>query len=138
MTTAQLAADTQRITDHDAIAEVVGLYIDGAAQGDAEKLRRAFHPDAQMYGAVGATRFDIPIAQFIDMAVEHPGDVDGTFRGRILSITQAGDAACATVAEDGFWGRLSFVDFFTVNRIDDRWQITNKTFAHTGGEMPAE
>jgi hypothetical protein len=138
MTTAQLAADTQRITDHDAIAEVVGLYVDGAARGDADKLRRAFHPDAQMYGSVGDQRFDIPISQFIEMAVQQPGDVDGTFRGRIVSITQAGDAACAMVAEDGFWGALSFVDFFTVNRIDDRWQITNKTFAHTGGELPAE
>jgi hypothetical protein len=136
MATAQLAADTERITDHDAIAEVVGLYIDGAAKGDADKLTRAFHPDAQMYGAVGEMRLDIPIAQFIDMAAQRPGDVDGTFRGRIVSIDQAGDAATATVAEDGYWGRLSFVDFFTLNRVEGRWLITNKAFAHTGGEMP--
>jgi len=28
------------------------------------------------------------------------------------------------------------VDYFTVARIDGRWQITNKTFAHTGGMPP--
>jgi hypothetical protein len=36
------------IDDHDAIAATVQLYIDGSAQGDADKLAEAFHPDAQM------------------------------------------------------------------------------------------
>ena len=38
---------------------------------------------------------------------------------------------------EGFWGTLSFVDFLTLSRSDGRWRIVNKTFAHTGGEMPA-
>jgi hypothetical protein len=29
------------------------------------------------------------------------------------------------------------VDFFTLCRHEGRWRIANKTFAHTGGEMPA-
>jgi hypothetical protein len=32
---------------------------------------------------------------------------------------------------------VSFVDFFTLSKIDGRWQIVNKTFAHTGGVPPA-
>jgi hypothetical protein len=59
-------------------------------------------------------------------------------RGRITSIVQAGDAATATVVEDGFWGTLSFVTFLTLSRIEGRWRIVNKNFAHTGGEMPAQ
>jgi Putative lumazine-binding len=28
-------------------------------------------------------------------------------------------------------------DFFTLAQIDGAWKIVNKTFAHTGGELPA-
>ena len=28
-----------------------------------------------------------------------------------------------------------FVDYFSVARIDGRWQITNKTYAYTGGPL---
>src|SRR5438034_999336 len=48
-----------------------------------------------------------------------------------------GDAAFVVLEEEGFWGALSFVDFFSLARIDGNWKIVNKTFAHTGGELPA-
>jgi hypothetical protein len=30
---------------------------------------------------------------------------------------------------------LSFVDYFSVVRIDGSWRIVNKAFAHTGGTL---
>jgi len=45
-------------------------------------------------------------------------------------------AAVVTLAEDGCWGQVSFVDYFNLARFGDTWKITNKTFAHTAGEMP--
>lgn len=42
----------------------------------------------------------------------------------------------AAVAEDGFWGSVSFVDFFNLAKIDGCWVIVNKTYARTGGEPP--
>ena len=124
------------IDDYDAIAATVQLYIDGSAQGDPAKLSEGFHPDAQMYGAVGDDRYDEPITEYIKLVADSPGGE--TLRARITSIVQAGDAASATVAEDGFWGTLSFVTFLTLSRIEGRWRIVNKNFAHTGGQMPAE
>ena len=124
------------IDDYDAIAAAVQLYIDGSARGDAAKLNEGFHPDAQMYGAVGDDRYDEPITEYIKLIAESPGGE--TLRARITSIVQAGDAASAIVVEDGFWGTLSFVTFLTLSRIDGRWRIVNKNFAHTGGQMPAE
>jgi len=124
------------IDDYDAIAATVQLYIDGSAQGDATKLSEGFHPDAQMYGAVGNDRYDEPITEYIKLMADAPGGE--TLRARITSIVQAGDAATATVVEDGFWGALSFVSFLTLSRIEGRWRIVNKNFAHTGGQMPAE
>jgi hypothetical protein len=124
------------VDDYDAIAATVQLYIDGSAQGDAAKLTEGFHPDAQMYGAVGDDRYDEPITEYIKLVADSPGGE--TLRARITSIVQAGDAASATVVEDGFWGTLSFVTFLTLSRIEGRWRIVNKNFAHTGGAMPAE
>ena len=124
------------IDDYDAIAATVQLYIDGSAQGDAAKLAEGFHPDAQMYGAVGDDRYDEPITEYIKLMAESPGGE--TLRARITSIVQAGDASSATVVEDGFWGNLSFVTFLTLSRIEGRWRIVHKNFAHTGGQLPAE
>lgn len=125
------------IEETDAIAHAIQLYIDGMARGDQAKLADAFHPEARMYGALGAQRFDVPITEFAKILTESPADADGTFRARVTSIVMIGDVACATVVEEGFWGTVSFVDLLTLCRIEDRWRIVSKTFTHTGGEPPA-
>lgn len=126
---------TDVIDDHDEIVKVLRLYVDGASKGDAAKLKQAFHPATRMFGQLAGARVDIPISDFIAMAVGQPADT-GSYRARVLSVTQAGDAAAAVVAEEGCWGSVSFVDFFTLARIDSRWKIVSKTFAHIGGQMP--
>jgi hypothetical protein len=124
------------IGDYDAIRQVVQLCLDGEAQGDVAKLKEAFHEDARMFGDLAGTRYDVPIQALFDMAAEGPADT-GNYQSRILSVTQVGPVATATVTEEGYWGTVSFVDFFSLCRIDGAWKIVNKTFAHTGGEPPA-
>ena len=124
--------------EQSAITEVVQLYIDGSRDGDADKLRRAFHPDARMFGSLAGQRIDVPIDEFFALASGRPADVDGTYEARLVSLEQVGDAATAAIEETGFWGTLSFTDFFALSRIDGEWKIVNKTFAHTGGEPPAD
>jgi hypothetical protein len=136
-TAQQCAHDGTTIEDVEAIAAVVQLYIDGCAKGDIAKLVRAFHPDAQMYGAIGDQRFDVPMTEFFKIITATPGGTGGGFRARISSLAHVGDAATATVIEEGFWGTLSFVDLLSLSCSDGRWRIVNKTFAHTGGELPA-
>jgi hypothetical protein len=124
------------IDDYDAIRHVVQLCLDGEATGDVGKLREAFNRDAWMFGDLAGTRYDVPIQTLFDMAVEAPADT-GNYRSRILSIAHLGDVATATVAEEGYWGTVSFVDFLSLCRIEGTWKIVNKTFAHVGGEPPA-
>jgi len=124
------------VHDYDAIRDVVQLCLDGEANGDVAKLQQAFHADARMFGSLAGERYDVPIQGLFDMAAEGPADT-GSYRSRILSIHQVGDAASATVAEEGYWGTVSFVDFFSLCRIDGTWKIVNKTFVHVGGEAPA-
>jgi Putative lumazine-binding len=128
-------ATTAQETDQ--ITRAVNLYVEGVRDGDAAKLREAFHPDAHMWGSMAGQRYDEPVTELIAMVDGKPVDVDGSFRAQIASVEQTGDAAAVTLTEEGFWGTVSFVDFFSLARIDDTWKIVNKTFVHTGGEPPA-
>jgi Putative lumazine-binding len=128
-------ATTAQETDQ--ITRTVDLYVQGVREGDAAKLREAFHPESRMWGSLGGQRFDVPIAEMIAMFDGKPADVDGSYEARVTSVEQTGDVASAVLVEDGFWGTVSFVDCFSLALIDGTWKIVNKTFAHTGGEPPA-
>ena len=54
----------------------------------------------------------------------------------VRTVDIIGDAGVAVLVEHDYLG-CDFVDYFTVGCIDGRWWITNKTYAHTGGSMPA-
>jgi hypothetical protein len=124
-------------TERAAIEAAIQLYIDGASKGDADKINETFHEAAWMYGSVSGQRFDMPAGKLAETVAAQPLDSDGRFSARITSLEQVGDVARVTLEENGCWGSLSFVDYFTLTKIDGTWKIVNKTFAHTGGEMPA-
>jgi len=134
MSTQAPAATETAVDDYDAITMVVQQYIDGSAVGDTSKLEQVFDPDARMYGALGHDRIDIPVQELFKMMANMP--MGPAYRARITAVHQAGDAAFAVVAEDGCWGTVSFVDFFSLANISGTWKIVNKTFAHTGGTPP--
>jgi hypothetical protein len=123
------------VDDYDAICRVLQLCTEGEAKGDVGKLQEAFHADARMFGSIAGTRYDVPIEELFELAESEPADT-GTYRSRILSVQQTGDAAVGVVAEEGYWGSISFIDYFQLARIDGDWKIVCKLFAHTGGEPP--
>ena len=125
-----------QVTDEfDAIAHVIELYTEGTATGDVSKLQEAFHKDARMFGSSGGNRIDVPIEEFFKRAQKRPAGT--SYKARLLSVNQVNDAAIAILAIDGFWGSASFIDFFSFSRMNGVWKIVNKTFAHTGGQMPS-
>jgi Putative lumazine-binding len=127
--------DVTVVDEYDAICRTVQLCLDGEARGDVDKLRAAFHPDARMFGSLAGERYNVPIQELFDLAASAPADT-GSYRSRILAVQQTGDAAFATVAEEGYWGTVSFVDYLSLARVDGTWKIVSKLFAHTGGEPP--
>ena len=128
-----LAADV--VDDYDAICRVAQLCTEGEATGDVAKLRDAFHADARMFGSLAGTRYDVPIEELFSLAESSPADT-GNYRSRVLSVQQTGDAAVGVVAEQNYWGTVSFIDYLLLARIDGSWKIVCKLFAHTGGEPP--
>ncbi|HMD44942.1 MAG TPA: nuclear transport factor 2 family protein [Acidimicrobiales bacterium] len=128
----------QTIEDYDAIVAVVHLYGEGTARGDVKVLAEAFHDDARMFGHVEGHRLDVPIAEYFSLAEKWPADADDTYTVRVISVDQVGDVAVAVVVEEGVWGDVSFIDFFSLARIDDEWKIVSRAFSHTGGSMPTD
>jgi hypothetical protein len=123
------------VDDYDAICRVLQLCTDGESKGDVAKLQEAFHADARMFGSIAGERYDTPIEELFALAESSPADT-GNYRSRVLSVQQTGDAAVGVVAEEGYWGSLSFIDYFLLARIDGVWKIVCKLFDHTGGEPP--
>ena len=116
--------------DLEEVTRVLNLYIDGAGNGIADDLWLAFHQSARWFGSMDGVEYDIDKEGFTELMVVTPGNPSSS---KIVDIQIAGTAAIATVEEEGFWGTLSFTDFFTLAILEGRWQITCKTFAHTGG-----
>ena len=125
---------SQVISDLDEVTALIQLYIDGS-NGDVDKLRKAFHPDAWMMGHVGPMDTYMPITDFFGLVASQPGLAGPNYRAIIRSIDLSGDAGVAVLAETDYMG-CDFVDYFAVARVDGRWVITNKTYAHTGGQPP--
>jgi len=123
------------LQDLESVRAVIQLYIDGA-NGDVEKLKRAFHPDARMMGHIGTIETYVPITDFFAEVAQQPGMAGPKFKAVIRTIDITGDAGVAVLVETDYAG-CDFVDYFSVARIDGRWQITNKTYAHTGGQPPS-
>src|SRR3954470_12193303 len=128
---------SRAVVDDEAIATVLRLYIEGAANGDAAKLKEAFHEHARTYGSLNGSRYDIPGAEMIALEERSPRNSDGRYTAHIMSIEQAGDVATATLEEDGCWGTASFTSFLSLVKFDDRWQIVARVFAHVSGTLPS-
>ena len=116
--------------DLEEVTRVLKLYIDGAGNGNADYLWSAFHESARWFGSVDGVDYDMDKEGFTAMMVEQPGNPSSA---KIVDIQIAGTAARATLEVEGFWGTISFTDFFQLAKFDGRWQITCKTFAQTGG-----
>jgi Putative lumazine-binding len=123
-----------QLQDIAAVRALVQAYIEGAS-GDAAKLKEAFHPDARMFGHIGEMETYVPITDFIGMVEASPSMAGPNYSADIRTIDLVGDAGVAVLVEHDYSG-CDFVDYFTVARIEGRWWITCKTYAHTGGTLP--
>ena len=129
------SVSAQNLQDIADVRALIQLYVEGS-NGDGDKMRQAFHPDAHMFGHIGAMDTYEPITDFTKLVEAQPGLAGPNYRADIRTIDLVGDAGVAVLVETDYFG-CDFVDYFTVARIDGRWWITNKTYAHTGGTPPA-
>jgi hypothetical protein len=113
------------LTDHDAIADVIQIYVDGAISGKGEDMKPAFHQDATIFGYVGPDLFAGPIQQLFDWNDENGPATD--LQARIANIDLIGTVATVRL-ELNNWTGHRFTDLFTLLKIDSEWRIMNKVF----------
>ena len=113
------------LSEYDAITNTVQQYIDGGKSGRGAEMKPAFHPDATIFGYVGADLFAGPIEQLFDWNDQNGPATE--LQARIASIDIAGTVATVRLELDNWTGHR-FTDMFTLLKVDGEWKIMNKVF----------
>ncbi|MEQ9091073.1 MAG: nuclear transport factor 2 family protein [Balneola sp.] len=112
-------------TEKELITDTINDYIEGTSYGNQDQVRKAFHPDLNLY-SVRNGKLNVWFGQdYIN------GITDGRDTGRkgeILSIDYENDVAVAK-AEIIIPGRdAPFIDYFILAKIEGKWIIIHKAY----------
>ena len=61
-----MSTSPKTVSEYDAIAETVQRYVEGGKSGRGADMKTAFHPDATIFGYIGADLFAGPIQKLFD------------------------------------------------------------------------
>ena len=127
-----LAQQNADKTDTQLITETLLDYIEGTANGEPERLRKAFHPAFNLYTVNKDSLWIRSGEQYI--ANIKPGEKSNRI-GRILSIDIEKDAAMAK-AEIVVPNWRIFTDYFLLLKYQGYWKIVQKSYSWR--EIPKE
>lgn len=116
------------------ISETLMDYIEGTGNGDPARLRRAFHPDFNLYAVYEMDSLIIRSGEKYIQAVK-PGEKT-TRIGRIVSIDYEKDAAIAKVEIVVPNWRI-FTDYFLLLKYKGSWKIVHKSYTWREYPKPA-
>ncbi len=111
-------------SDAEQIKEILLDYIEGTANGQPERLRRAFHPDFNLYTVAKDTLWIRSGQQYI--ANFKDGEKNNR-KGQIISIDIENDAAIAK-AKISIPGKI-FTDYFLILKYQGAWKIVHKSYS---------
>lgn len=118
---------TSSKTEFEKITETLMHYIEGTANGQPDRLRKAFHPDFNLYTVTEEGKLRIRSGQ---KYISYFKQDEKTNRiGRIISIDFEKDAATAKV-EVLMPGRGIFIDYFLLLKYQGDWKILHKIYTH--------
>lgn len=118
-------------SDIQQITETLMDYIEGTANGEPNRLRRAFHPDFNLYTVTEADSLRIRSGEAY-IANFKEGEKANRI-GRIISIDYENDAAIAK-AEIVIPNWKIFTDYFLLLKYEGSWKIVQKSY--TSREYP--
>ena len=114
----------QAQSDKEAVTATAMDYIEGTSNGEPDRLKRAFHEGAALYGVNddGSMR-RVPIAQYISYF--KPG-VKNDRKGKIVNIDIVNNAA--NVKIEILSGPWKYTDYLLLLKLDGAWKIINKSY----------
>jgi hypothetical protein len=113
------------IEELDNIRKTANLYAEGLQQGNVDLLKKAFHPQAMMYGP----GMIVSIQGMFDYvnaspAPEKSGEPHQCF---ITKIDCTGNAASVEMAQQSYQG-INYINYFQLLKLDGQWVIVSKSF----------
>jgi hypothetical protein len=125
LTYSPLQAQTQSTShEFEQISATLMDYIEGTANGEPERLRKAFHPDFNLYTVTRDSLWIRSGEKYISNI--KPGEKANRI-GRIISIDYEKDAAMAK-AEIVIPGWRIFTDYFLLLKYEGSWKIVQKSY----------
>ncbi|NND10868.1 MAG: nuclear transport factor 2 family protein [Flavobacteriaceae bacterium] len=113
------------------ISETLMDYIEGTGNGEPDRLRKAFHPDFNLYTVTAEDSLRIRSGEKYISNVKK-GEKNSRI-GRIISIDYEKDAAIAK-AEILIPNWRVFTDYFLLLKYEGNWKIVHKSY--TWREIP--
>ena len=120
-----MSTSPQTVSEYDAIAETVQRYVEGGKSGRGAEMKAAFHPDATIFGYIGADLFAGPIQKLFDWNDQNGPATE--LQARLAGIDIEGTIATARLEFDNWTGH-KFTDMFTLLKTDGEWKIISKVF----------
>ncbi|WP_158025592.1 nuclear transport factor 2 family protein [Maricaulis sp. W15] len=116
-------------TEHE-IRAVIADYFWGRQTGNPERLGRAFNLDNGQFAYVRRTNEgdEVIAMSLADFAARADGPLSAPNTGRILSLDIVGDQMAFVKFELAGESR-TFIDYFVLYRVNQRWMIQSKTSA---------
>ncbi len=102
-------------------------YIEGTANGEADRIRNAFHADLNLYAVEGDTLRARSGQQYIGYFE------DGKKRnriGNIVSIDHENNAAMAKIRVDMPGSKRLYTDYLLLLKIAGEWKIIHKSYTY--------
>ncbi|MBO6584948.1 MAG: nuclear transport factor 2 family protein [Gracilimonas sp.] len=112
-------------TELELIQETLTDYIEGTANGEPDRLHKAFHPDFNLYTVIGDDSLRVWDGQ--DYISGFREGRKSTRIGRIISIDHENNAATAKV-EIVMPNRGVYTDYFLLLKLKEGWKIIHKTY----------
>lgn len=112
------------------VIAVIDHYFQGLYHGDLDRLRIAFHPKAKLYGYRDDKFSELDLDTWLAKVSTRPIPAKNgePFEMKVESIDLSGKVGNVKV-QDLYMG-LRFTDYLNMVKVEERWQIINKTFHH--------
>jgi protease I len=111
-----------------AIGKTMQDYFDGMHFGETRRLRKAFHPDAYLFGYYHGEFSRISLEEWMTEveATPKPSESGEVFDMRIVSMDITGRTAVVRVSL--LYTGLRYTDYLSLMQFDDSWKIIHKTY----------
>lgn len=112
-------------TENEKINKPLMDYIEGTANGEPDRLKRAFHPDFNLYFVQNDSVMAWSGKGYISNVKE--GRKSNRI-GKIVSVDFVNDAAIAKIEIDMPDRKRLYTDYLMLLKVKDEWKIIHKSF----------